>query len=178
MFEHQQFGEVGGLAVCSVYFLFKHYAEGCSLGEERWASCFRLPSSVLLWGLASTLLISAAWLSGDQGQRKHTAGKEAEQLVPPTVRCPQLSRITDPGVPVERQGWRWGPQPGISFKYYYRAVVLRLQQASESLAGFVKIDYWAPTPISNLHSLKQGPRSCISNNFSGDLHTADLKSTL
>lgn len=35
---------------------------------------------VLLQGLAPTLLILVVWLSGEQGQRKQTAGKEAERL--------------------------------------------------------------------------------------------------
>lgn len=59
--------------------------------------------------------------------RKNTTGEEAEQL----VSCPS-SHLEVPAE--DREGWQSEPPPGVSFEYY-RAMILKCYQASESPAG-------------------------------------------
>lgn len=68
---------------------------------------------LLLLGLAPMLLMSAARLSGNQRTGNTQQERKQSGWSPAAGRCPQLSGITDPGVPIEeREGWWWGPPPG------------------------------------------------------------------
>lgn len=117
--------------------------EGCSLGEERWASCFCLPSSPPT-GVGTNAPFVSSMAVRKPKDRKYTAGEEAEQLVSRSGQVPPAVRNHRP--------WsaHWGAGGVVAGTS--AGNLFGVLQDSDSLtgirspAGLVKLDSGAPIP--------------------------------